>query len=185
TLCFAAFLVVRSFSPVLFVDQWEVPRMLMSSGGSIPLSWFWELHGEHRIPILKALQLIDLYWFGGHNQFLLTARFPVQLAHFGFLTWLIRKAGVFSRTAKAFLTGAAAFCLFCPTQWEILVFGWGIMYQLAYFAASVAMASLLFARRDGRPRFLMCSVAAALIAECTLANGTLLWPILSLEAYVL
>jgi hypothetical protein len=186
TLCFAAVLVVRSYSPVLFVDQWEVPRMMMASGGHVPASWFWALHGEHRIPILKTLQLMDLYWFGGRNTLLLSAGFAVQLVHLGFLTYLIRKPGGFSRHATAFLTGAAAFCLFCPTQWEILVFGWGIMYQLAYFAASVAVACLILSRRKkGSSRFLLCSVAAGLVAECTLANGALLWPILSLEAWVL
>src|SRR5258706_798019 len=144
TLCFAGFLVVRSYSPVLFVDQWEVPRMMMASGGRVPASWLWEQHGEHRIPILKMLQLMDLYWFGGRNVLLLSMGFAVQLVHFFFLTYLIRKLGGFSRPAEAFLIGAAAFCLFCPTHWEILVFGWGIMYQLAYFAASVAIAGLVF-----------------------------------------
>jgi hypothetical protein len=185
TLCFAALLVIRSYSPVLFVDQWEIPRFLISSNGQIPASWFWTQHGEHRIPILKALQLIDLHYFGGRNLLLLTAGFGVQLLHLGFLSWFIVRFGIFPTHATAFLVGAAAFCLFCPTQWEILVFGWGIMYQLAYFAASVAIVCLILYAKSERPRFIACSILAAVIAECTLANGVLLWPVLFVEAYAL
>src|SRR5260370_40507565 len=104
--------------------------MMMASGGRIAPVWFWALHGEHRIPILKALQLADLYWFGGRNGLLLSVGFAVQMLHLAFLIYLIRKLGGFSRHVTAFLIGSTAFCLFCPTHGEILVLGWGILYRL-------------------------------------------------------
>jgi hypothetical protein len=66
---FTIFLVIRSFTPVLYVDQWSIINHLLLNGKDSSLQWFWTQHNEHRLPIVKALELMDLYWFGNRRIF--------------------------------------------------------------------------------------------------------------------
>ncbi len=186
---FALVLIVRSFSPVLFVDQWTLPGYLRALH-HLPLAWFWEQHNEHRLPILKAIQLMDLYWFGGHNILLVALSVAVVAAHASFLVYMVRRVGGFSAAAARFLAGAALFCIFCPNQWENFVCPFDLTNLMAYGGASVAVGGLILLREGvdaGHPkkRLLALSMAAAWVAECSVAAGLFLWPVLVVEAWIL
>jgi len=113
---FTIFLVIRSFTPVLYVDQWSIINHLLLYTKDSSLQWFWTQHNEHRLPIVKALELMDLYWFGGHDVLVITLNMCVVTAHVLFLAYLVRRLGALSISVNRFLGSAAAFCLFCLNQ---------------------------------------------------------------------
>ena len=188
---FTVFLVIRSFSPVLYVDQWSIVNHLLLNAKVSSLQWFWTQHNEHRLPIVKALELMDLYWFGGHNVLVITLSMCVVTAHVLFLAYLVRRLGALPIPATRFLAGAAAFCLFCPNQWETFVFAFAFNMVMAYSCASVAIGCLILhwkRKKEGRKdadRLVALAIAAAFLAECSVAGTLLLWPALSIGAWML
>src|SRR5690349_43713 len=57
-------LVVHTYSPVLFGDQWELIRTLVKSHGHPSLRDFWAQHNEHRIVTGRLFGFADFYFFG-------------------------------------------------------------------------------------------------------------------------
>jgi hypothetical protein len=142
TAAFTIFLIIRSYTPVLYVDQWSFIHYLLLHK-TLPLQWFWAQHNEHRLPILKVLELMDLYWFGGHNILLLALSICVVTVHVCYLLDIVQRLGDLPAPQTRLLAGAAAFCLFCPNQWETLVFGFALHMLIAYCSASIAIGSLI------------------------------------------
>ena len=85
--------------------------------------------------------------------------------------------------------GLIAFCIFCPTQYENLVWGFQLGFVIPATMATLAAFSLLLLQRDcyaadARRRWLLwVCVAAASAATWSLANGMLLWPLLLFAAW--
>jgi hypothetical protein len=188
---FMIFLVIRSFTPVLYVDQWSIINHLLLYTKGSSLQWFWTQHNEHRLPIVKALELMDLYWFGGHNVLVITLSMRVVTAHLLFLAYVVGRLGALPAAATRFLAGAATFCLFCPNQWETFVFAFAFNMVMAYSCASVAIGCLILhwkRKNEGRKdadRLVALSIGAAFLAECSVAGALLLWPVLSIGAWML
>ena len=83
-------------------------------------------------------------------------------------------------------SGLAAFCLFCPSQWENFVMGFQICFVLPGLFVTLALISLLLYWTDLQrgpeqrrsSKFLVLSILSGLGANYSLANGNLLWPLL-------
>jgi hypothetical protein len=83
-------------------------------------------------------------------------------------------------------TGLAAFCLFCPSQSENLVWGFQIGYVLPQLFTTLSFIALVLywtesqGQTDKRfsPKFLVASILAALGTTYSIAYGILLWPLL-------
>jgi len=82
--------------------------------------------------------------------------------------------------------------MFAPIQIENFILRFEITFFMAGFAATVAFASAVwYSELEGGAdqRFAMLlpffSVLAAFVSECSLANGILVWPVLSLLAFSL
>ena len=182
----AVCMVVVSYSPLPFWDHWTQIERAASGRSVTSFSWLWQQHNEHRLLLPKLFLAADLLLFKGQQRFLLTSIFVIQLLHWCLLcwsTWVLGKwRGALWRTGA----GLAAFCLFCPAQWENMVWGFQVCFVLPQLLATASIVALLLYWRtsqglaDQHPpvRFLVLSIVAAIGASYSLASGILLWPIL-------
>ncbi len=192
TLALAAYLVFITYSRLPWSDGWI--QILVGAEGKDPLSlsWLWRQHNEHRLLIPKLFLVADLRWFHARQAFLLASIFAIQLFHWMLLGWSMRALGGWCGPLLRTGLGVTAFCLFCPSQWENLVWGFQTCFVLPGFFATLSFAALLLYQRNAQqPKtrapwmFLLLSVSAAFGATVSLANGMLLWPLLVLAAWLL
>ncbi len=148
---------------------------------------------KHRILTTKLLTAADLHLFHGSQQLLLTCIFAIQLLHLGLLSWSMRTLGGWRDAQWRTGTGLAAFCLFCLSQWENLVWGFQVQFVLPLLMASIAFIGLLlswqsFSQSSSTWRPWLLLLLAGLAAEtatASLSSGILLWPVLVAAAIML
>jgi len=193
TLAVALYLVVTTRSSLPFWDGWA--QIEPAATGVSPLSpaWLWRQHNEHRLILPKLFLAADLELFQARQIFLLASILAIQLLHWGLLGWSMRVLGGWRGPLWRTGVGLAAFCLFCPAQWQNFVWGFQVCFVLPQLFATASFVALLLYSREAQQepatvphsRFLVLSVLAALGATYSLANGTLLWPLLVLAALCL
>jgi hypothetical protein len=193
TVAVTVYMVVISYSGLPYWDGWI--QIDVAANGNNPLSpgWLWQQHNEHRLVLPKLFLAADLRLFQARQVFLLTSIFAVQLLHLALLSWSMWVLGGWRRTLWRTGTGLAAFCLFCPSQQENLIWGFQICFVLPLLLATVAFVALLLywtesqEQPDKQPptRFLVMSILAAVGASYSLSNGNLLWPLLVAAALYL
>ena len=193
TIGVAAYMVLASYSPLPFWDEWSELHHFAAERQQPFVSWLWTQHNEHRILTTKLLLMADLYIFRGRQTLLLTSIFSIQLLQLFLLSWSMWVLGGLRAERWRTAVGLVAFCLFCATQWENLVWGFQVCFVLPLLLASAAFAGLvLYWRRrllqpGGRVTwlFLVLSMLAAEVATLSLSNGLLLWPLLLAAAILL
>jgi hypothetical protein len=181
---------VQTYSPVIYWDQWSTVDNLMHSGDQISWSQLWAQHNEHRIPVARVACFADLLLFGGRNISLLIEIYLVQLFHLLIFAWMIWRESSLSPAARWTALGLLLFCMFSPIQIENFSWGFEVTFVMAGFAASLAFACALWyskaARKDGSAILpLVLCLLTAFVSECSLANGTLVWPTLLFLAFAL
>jgi hypothetical protein len=188
-----AWIVRRTFSPILFFDQWNFVNSLMLSNGHLSLAQLWALHNEHRIPWEKLAMYADLTAFGGRNISLLLESYLLQGAGALFLIWIFRRYNRNNLPAWLTASGLFLFAAFYPIQIENFYWGFQAAFVTLPLAAAVSIAAAIqhseaAASRDSSPWIswpLTISLGAAFVAETSLASGILLWPLLFLLSFVL
>ncbi len=190
TIVVALYMVVMSYSSLPFWDGWI--QVQVAANGESPISprWLWKQHNEHRLVLPKLFLAADLRLFGARQIFLLSSIFAIQLLHLGLLSWSMRVLGGWRGALWRTGSGLAAFCLFCPSQWENIVWGFQVCFVLPQLLATVSFITLLLywksqESRPGQTKLLVGTILAALGASYSLANGSLLWPILFAAALYL
>lgn len=185
-------LVVISYSSLPCADGWETIFAAARGVDLLSWHWLWEQHNEHRLLIPKLFEVVDLRLFQGRQVFLLTSIFAIQLVHLALLAWSMCALGGWRGSVWRTGVGITAFCLFCPSQWENLIWGFQVCFMLPGLFASLSFVGLLLywiksEQQSVGPMwpFLALSVAAALGANWSLANGMLLWPLLIVAALML
>jgi hypothetical protein len=189
----AIHMMVVSYSSLPYADGWAEIDVVAGGNHQVPLEWFWSQHNEHRLVVPKLFLLADLRLFHARQIFLLTSVLVIQFLHLATLSWSMRVLGGWRGALWRSGTGLAAFCLFCPSQYETLTWGFQTCFVLPGLFATLSFIGLLLywtdsQRRDGIPgssRLLWLSILAALVATYSLANGNLLWPLLVATAVFL
>lgn len=187
------YLVVISYSSLPYWDGWTQFDVAARGDSSFSPAWLWQLHNEHRLVIPKLFLGVDLRLFQGRQSFLLASIFVIQLLHLGLLSWSMRVLGGWGGVLWRTGTGLAAFCLFCPAQWQNFIWGFQVCFVLPQLFATLSFLSLLLywtesnRKPDGplSSKYLVVSVLAALGASYSLSNGNLLWPLLIVAALYL
>ena len=191
TIAVALYMVVVSYSCLPYWDGWDQVYIAASGGNPLSPAWLWQQHNEHRLVIPKLFLAVDLRLFRARQVFLLASIFVIQLLHLALLSWSMRVLGGWRGMLWRTGVGLAAFCLFCPPQWENLVWGFQVCFVLPQLFASLSFVSLLLYWTSGQhtgrpaPKFLVVSILAALGASYSLSNGNLLWPLLIAAALYL
>jgi hypothetical protein len=186
TIGFSAYMVVVSYSSLPFWDGWVHVAFVARGGNPYTLAWLWSQHNEHRMLIPRLFWLADLRWFHARQVFLLASIFLIQFLHLLLLGWSMRVFGGWRGAVWRSGVGLAAFCLFCPSQWEVLVWGECIGFVLSGLFVTASFIGLLLywmgleeqSKARHAWKFLLLSIVAASAATCSLANGNLLWPLL-------
>ncbi len=193
TIGLAVHLVVISYSSLPFSDGWTPVGAAAGGVKLLSFSWLARQHNEHRLVIPKLFLIADLRLFQYRQKFLLASIFVIQLLHLLLLGWSMRAFGGWRGVVWRTGFGVAAFGLFCPSQWENFVWGFQVCFVLPGLFATLSFIGLLlywvapqqvsWTRR--RWKFLMLSILAALGSTYSLANGSLLWPLLLVAALFL
>lgn len=184
-------MVVVCYTSLPWSDGWT--QIFVAARGENPFSlrWLWQQHNEHRLLIPKLFLAFDLHFFAATQKLLLVSIFVIQLLHLWLLSWSMRTLGGWRGAQWRAGAGLVAFCLFCPSQWENLTWGFQTCFVLPGLFATLSFVLLLLywdrsqQRMDGAGKFVVLSVMAAVAGICSLANGLLLFPLLLLAALVL
>ena len=178
-------MVIASYSALPAWDGWNEVWVVADGHNPFSLHWLWRQNNEHRPAIPKLLLNVDLFLFRANQKFLLTSVFAIQVVELILLSWSMRVLGDWRGALWRSGTGLAAFCLFCPSQQENLVWGFQVCFVLPGLFATVSFAGLLLywcrSRQNGAGearKFLLLSILAALCATWSLASGNLLWMLL-------
>lgn len=181
--------VLRTYTPILYADHWNVVDFLRP--GHLTLGNLWSPHNEHRYFIGNLLAIADIVWFHGRNISLYIEIFLIQAAHLLVFAWLIRRFTHFSRPVLISLLAFVFYAMFSPLQLENFTWAFQTGFVLVGCAATICFASAAWytvlppiAVRKRRAAFIVC-VLAALVAEASLANGVLVWPLLILMGLML
>ena len=193
TMGVAAYMVVITYSSLPYSDGWTEIFPAAAGVKQLSLTWLWQQHNEHRLLIPKLFLIADLRLFHAKQVFLLASIFAVQLLHLLLLSWSMRVLGGWRGALWRTGVGLTAFCLFCPSQWENLTWGFQTCFVLPGLFATLSFVGLLlywigqqtaFGTRR-RWKFLVLSILASVGATYSLANGSLLWPLLVVAALLL
>jgi hypothetical protein len=184
--------VIVSYSSLPFWDGW-VEIDFPATGSISVLEWLWTQHNEHRLVISRLFMLADLHWFHARQVLLLSTIFAILCLQVVVLGWSMRVVGGWRSSLWRTGMGLAAFCLLCPSLWEMLVWGECVCFALpGLFAILSIVGLMLYWMRAQDPlskpttwRYLLLSVAAALGGSWSLLNGSLLWPLLFCAAALL
>ena len=193
TLVGSVYIVIVTYTPVWFADEWQVPMDYKALGGHYPLWKFWQQHNEHRIPFMKALQLLELFWLKGDHRPSLVLNGLIQVCLWCALTSFLYVLRRFSTAELATLSGITAFCVFNPNQLQNFEWAFQGTFLSANMFAVMALAGVsLYAHYEREPhrehfasKWLILAVSAAFLAECNLASGVLTWAILPVCAVLL
>ncbi len=143
TIGVAAYMVVICYTRLPWSDGWT--QIFVGARGENPFSlhWLWQQHNEHRLLIPKIFLALDLRFFAARQKLLLAVIFIVQLLEWWLLCWSMRYLGGWRRAQWRTGAGLAAFCLFCPSQWENLTWGFQTCFVLPGFCATLSFVALL------------------------------------------
>jgi hypothetical protein len=192
TVAIALYMVIICYTSLPWSDGWTQIFAAAHGENLFSLKWLWQQHNEHRLLIPKLLLALDLRLFHASQKLLLSTIFLVQLLHWWLLSWSMRSLGGWHGPVWRTGTGLAAFCLFSPTQWENLVWGFQTCFVLSGLFATLAFVGLLLYWRSVQQEsqsqhweLVVLSVLAALGGLLSLANGLLLLPLLLVAALLL
>ena len=139
TIAVALHMVVASYSSLPYWDGWDEVNIAALGVNPFSPAWLWQQHNEHRLVIPKLFLAVDLRVFGSRQVFLLSSIFVIQLLHLILLSWSMRVLGGWRGALWRTGVGLAAFCLFCPAQWENLVWGFQVCFVLPQLLASLSV----------------------------------------------
>ena len=188
TIGVTAYLVRVSYSGLPFSDTWIELNAAIDGTRLLSPSWIFAQHNEHRIVLPKLILAADILWFHGRCVLPLLSIFAIQFLSLACLSWSLRALGKWRRELWMTGTGLAAFCFFCPAQWENFVWEFQTCFVLPGFCAVVSIAALLWYSERKGPRswwLIAASMTAALAGQYSLSNGVLLWPLLLLAVILL
>ena len=190
TAVWTARMVHGTYSPVPYFDQWEIVHSMTQLGKTPVWSLLWAQHNEHRIPVGRLAGFADLRWFGGRNISLLIEVYLIQLCAALLFVWVFRRFGRPRPVVLATASGVFIFCMLCPVQLGNFIWGFQTTFVLAGFAAALSFAAAVCHadKLTEEPKRwistpLALSWACAFLAECGLADGVLVWPLLLLLGF--
>lgn len=190
TLMVGAYQILSARSRVPIWDEWsEIDAVVTAPHYQPPISWLWSQHNEHRVVFYRLLLLADIHIFHGAHAISFWSMLVVQCVALVLLLRMSWNTGIRGALWRV-IAGLAAFCLFCPSQWEN--FGWA--FQISFLlpgtfllAALTGLVGYQRSTASGRTRWLWLamSILAASAATYSNANGVAVWPVLIIVAAVL
>ncbi|MDQ2948300.1 MAG: hypothetical protein M3Y27_20585 [Acidobacteriota bacterium] len=186
TAAITAWLIIISYSPTPFGDQWGPLSDLASGQHWYSLKWLWQQHTEHRIFLYRLSLIADLRLFGGRAVSLFTLIYLTLLLHWIMWARFLQKSTTLPKWLWMSVAGFFAFCIFNPSQNENLYWAFQWTFIAAFAFASASFVALVWFSTTARPwQGVLFASIGAFLSEACLANGTLAWPVLWLATLVL
>jgi hypothetical protein len=179
--CLTVSQIFRGFTRVPWADEWAILQqfILYKRGASLwPL--LWAPHWGHRFVIPRLVFFADWQWASHAPLIWLTLTLQALLiALLCALAWVL----IGGQSRLLFAVGVVTILnlMLSPVQMENLVWSMQFTFPLVFGAAFVSFLSLAMYRSRGRV-FLAAAVIAAAVASLTMANGILIWPVLTAQA---
>jgi hypothetical protein len=184
TIFYTARAVQLDYIVVPFWDPWRcvqyVEQLLRFDVGH-----FWVQHNEHRIVFPEIVFALDYILLRGRQILPIACNMACQVIQFVLLCWLLK---TLQEIPAAFRLAFGACCgLFMVSAIQVqgLLTPFLLQWYLSQTAAALAFLFLWLSARSGQLVGVILSVAAAVVATYSTANGMLLWPILVMMAVVL
>lgn len=175
---FCLALVVRTYMPCPFWDEWVVIRDIAAGKDPRSWQWLWPLQNEHRPVIPRLLTWMDLYLFGGRNVLLFIAIFVTHLFNLLAICWVIQRHSEYPTSLKRSMQGLFAFALFHPNQAENFTWAFQIQFVLPFAVATGALILVAFLGRWQHSSIAVVLVGAApMLGAISFAGGLLIGPI--------
>ena len=177
------YLTIASYTGMPLWDEWGALHSLVTTPHPLPLGWFFEQNNEHRILLSRLLLLADFHFFHGRQVLLFVSMFVIQLGFLVTMAWLLRGVGELRGALWRTAVGLAAFCLFCPSQWESFSMAFLVSFFVPGFFALIAFLSVVLYQRSGGTlgsgwSYVILGLTVASIATYSNASGMLIWPVL-------
>lgn len=158
-----------------FWDEWDmVPVLSHLHAGRFVWADFWKQHNEHRI-VFPTLLLAGLAQLDSWN---IVVECLCSLVIAGMSFCLLAGTAIRTRIASTGLLLAASLIWFSPAQWENWLWGWDIEWFMNVLGVTIVVFSLsrLVGGQLGAAA-LAALIGGGALAQFSLGNGTLIWPI--------
>lgn len=174
----SAALIVRSYMPCPFGDEWFFIDAIARGSGPSSWQWLWSQHNEHRLVITRLLVWLDLSAFHGNNVSLFVGTYLILTVHWAAICYALERFTDFPAPLKRTLQGLFGFCIFHPNQSENLTWAFQVSFVLAFAIATMALLAATFLRQMRWPRLATLGVAVApILAAMNVAGGLLIGPV--------
>jgi hypothetical protein len=184
TVALCPWLMKIAFSPTPHADQWAILNDITAGQKWFSPMWLWQQANEHRIPFLRLAICADLQLFGGHGYLLYSLIFITLVLQWLMWTAFVRRAADLPDLIWMPVAGFFGFCFFCPNQIQNFYSAIQWTFVAVFFFSSVAFIVLAWFASKGRPwRAVGLASLAAFLAEGSLANGVLTWPVLWVASF--
>ncbi len=183
TFFLAVMLCVNAYTTAPFADTWNIIDEIVMNHGQPSLHLLWTQHNEHRLAIPKLLMWADLFWLGGDGWSLFVEIYIVQLFEALLMAYAVRRLGGWDWSETRMVLGVALFCAFCPIQYEVFVWSFGIQVVPAYALTALALIAITFYSQSAKAFWLVLSLTVSFAAPLTLAGGQVVWPALCFAAW--
>jgi hypothetical protein len=184
TVALCPWLMKIAFSPTPHADQWAILNDITAGQKWFSPMWLWQQANEHRIPFLRLAICADLQLFGGHGYLLYSLIFITLVLQWLMWTAFVRRAADLPDLIWMPVAGFFGFCFFCPNQIQNFYSAIQWTFVAVFFFSSVAFIVLAWFASKGRPWHAVgLASLAAFLAEGSLANGVLTWPVLWVASF--
>lgn len=178
-------IIIRTYSPVMFWDQWDVVRTLADAHHHLTLAQLWAPHNEHRILVGRLFCIADLKLFGGKNLLLLALTFLIQSTLLVLYSGVVVRWSNLRRETAIAVCGFIAYCCFSPLQIKNFVWAFQATFVPVFLAAAITFVlavrtTAAATNKKRRAALFACCILAALCTEGTIASGLFVWPALLL-----
>ncbi len=173
TLLSTLYFVVRDYSPVPFMDQWDVVD------ADTLLDRLFQQHNEHRIIVPRLMFLVDVLLFRGSNAFLFVVSILTQLIHAWLFVRILATTGRFSRGELLAAGGLSLVALLNLSQYENFIWGFQVQFVGVFAAATAAFHFTARLAPTASPPvrhtapLIMAAIASYAVATAMMSNGAL------------
>jgi hypothetical protein len=170
----ALFFVYTYSTNVPYQDYWELVPVI-TGNQAVTLSWLWEAHNEHRIPLPKLI-LLALHWLTKDD---FRAGMVANVILLGAIALGMIQAARSARGRTSYADAFFPVVLLHPGHCENLLWSWQISFVLSTALAAVFLLVVVFRTRLSWRAGLLAGTCLMLLPLCG-ANGAVLVPSLAL-----
>lgn len=177
---FIAGLIIGASVNIPFWDQWElVPVIMHMHSGDFYLHDLWQQHNEHRLFFPKLIMVAVAYVTHWDTRVEMLVGLAIAATSFVVFIKLVQRTSQSPSAVPAWLLFLCSLIWFSPVQIENWLWGWQIQWFLSVLGVMVALYGLAKIRTVQLSyRTLALLLAGTILAQYSLGNGTLLWPLL-------